>query len=588
MSRSADAPPVLAIGTRVAGRYVVLRLLGQGGMGQVFEVEHDAIGRRFALKILNLNPCTDEVLRRFQREARALGKVTTPRVAQVSDFGVEPGVGPYYVMELLDGETLEDRLEREIRLPVAQAVALAVELAEALHEVHAAGIVHRDLKPSNVGLCRAGAVRVKLLDFGLAAAADGAFLERITRSQEVVGSLPYMAPERFHNAPPSPAVDLYALGVVLYETLTGRLPYDGESAAGIIAAHLNAVPPRLAEAAPGLMIPPAVEAVVGRLLAKDPQDRFVSALAAARALGAAALDPSTPTIDESHAESIAPTFYAPQVEEGGRTIEDPRPPSAGTSPGPFGVDAPGGATLPAVPATYLLSGPVSQPTSLSSALPVHDTGAAPLPATLYAEPAVRPSAFSHGAAWTTGQAVPPATLSPAPPRASAGRSPLLIALAVGAGLLAAVLAGVIVALVATDQGPPASATAPAPVAPAPVEAPAAAVAPAHVTPAPAPLPAAATAATLPPATTPAAADTGAPPPLAAADSGVRSPEAAPDAGARPVATSDQPSPPVGRERPPVRPRPVLPPPEPPPRPVVPTFPPRRPPSGIWDGGVIVE
>ncbi|HBQ11871.1 MAG TPA: serine/threonine protein kinase, partial [Myxococcales bacterium] len=117
--------------------------IGQGGMGEVLEVEHVGLGRRFALKVLRLERWSDELVRRFNREARALARVTTPRVAQVTDFGVDESCGPYYVMELLDGETLEDRLEREGVVSPQEALTICAELCDALSEVHAAGIVHR-------------------------------------------------------------------------------------------------------------------------------------------------------------------------------------------------------------------------------------------------------------------------------------------------------------------------------------------------------------------------------------------------------------------------------------------------------------
>ncbi len=308
--------PLLGPGTWIAERYVVVRILGEGGMGQVFEVEHEALGRHFALKVLNITPCSDETLRRFRREARALGRVTTPRVAQVTDFGVDENLGPYYVMELLDGETLEDRLERVHHLSVSEAIPIAIDLCEALSEVHGTGIIHRDLKPSNVGLTRAGPIRCKLLDFGLAAAVDGTALERITRSQEVVGSLPYMAPERFHNAPLTLSVDLYALGVVLFEMLTGELPFDGTTAAVVINQHLNQSPRAFDEAAPGLQIPGAFGAVVRQLLEKDPTKRFLTAAGAARALQEATIAAPIPTLADENADpSVAVTMLAGSSDE---------------------------------------------------------------------------------------------------------------------------------------------------------------------------------------------------------------------------------------------------------------------------------
>jgi eukaryotic-like serine/threonine-protein kinase len=274
----------LGVGVRVANRYVICRVLGKGGMGHVFEVENDAIGRRFALKILSLSFASDEAIKRFRREAKALGRVSSTRVAQVIDFDVDPALGPFLVMELLDGETLQHRLSRGGRLKVDDAVTLAVELCEALAEVHAAGIVHRDLKPSNVGLPKSGAVRVKLLDFGLAASVDEAFTERLTQSQQFLGTLPYMAPELFHGQPPTHALDLYALGAVIYEMLAGRTPFIGSNPAQYVAQHLASEVPRIESVVTGASVPEWLEGIVRKLLAKDPADRFASAGAVASAL----------------------------------------------------------------------------------------------------------------------------------------------------------------------------------------------------------------------------------------------------------------------------------------------------------------
>jgi len=268
-------------GQTVADRYRVVRVLGQGGMGQVLEVEHHALGRRFALKVLRLERWNDELVRRFNREARALGSVTTPRVAQVTDFGVDSQAGPFYVMELLDGETLEDCLERDGRLPLPRALHVCAELAEALADVHEQGIVHRDLKPSNVGLPNAGPVVVKLLDFGLAASMDDAFLSRITQSQQILGSLPYMAPEQFNGADPAITMDIYAVGVCLYESLTGRLPFLAPNTAAMIHQILSTPVPTLP---PELASVPGLTALLDRLLHKEPTGRFANARAAGAAI----------------------------------------------------------------------------------------------------------------------------------------------------------------------------------------------------------------------------------------------------------------------------------------------------------------
>lgn len=315
--RAPGKPKIVPLepGRRVADRYVVLRIIGEGGMGQVVEVEHISLGRRFALKVLRLSRWNDELVRRFNREARALAKLSTPRVAQVTDFGIDDQTGPFYVMELLDGETLEDRLERDVRLSPRQALTICAELCDALADVHAEGIVHRDLKPSNVGLPDRGPVGVKLLDFGLAASMDDAFLSRITKSQQIIGSLPYMAPEQFNGAEPAASMDLYAVGIVLFETLTGRLPFMAPSTAALIhqilATPVPPLPPELA----GL---PMVQPLLEQLLAKEPEHRFSSATAAAQAirdvlakLGGGAPHPLTRT----PASDMPPTMEAPALEK---------------------------------------------------------------------------------------------------------------------------------------------------------------------------------------------------------------------------------------------------------------------------------
>ena len=276
------------LGAVVAGRYRLNRLLGEGGMGQVFEAEHLALGRLFALKVLRIERWSEELVARFNREARALARISSPRVAQVTDYGVEPSIGPYYVMELVPGETLEKRIERASHLPVDEALHVAAETCEALAEVHDAGIVHRDVKPSNIGLPPTGPVAVKLLDFGLAASVDDSFMQRITQSQQVLGSLPYMAPEQFHGARPIPQMDMYATGVALFEMLAGRLPFKAPSTAALIHQILASPVPSFTQVCPTLGIHPRVEQVVRRLLAKNPSDRFQSAREAAEAIRATA------------------------------------------------------------------------------------------------------------------------------------------------------------------------------------------------------------------------------------------------------------------------------------------------------------
>jgi eukaryotic-like serine/threonine-protein kinase len=275
----------IAVGDRIVGdRYRVRAVKGRGGAGQVFEVENETIGRRFALKILRCNIVSDEQVKRFHREARALGRISSPHVAQVIDFAIDPQIGPYLVMELLDGETLHEVLARRGRLPADEVVTLALELCTALDEVHRVGIVHRDLKPSNVGVPRDGAAGVKLLDFGIAASIDDAFTESLTHSQQFLGTMPYMAPELFQGTSPSPSFDLYAFGVVLFQLLTGKTPYVGATPAVYIQQHLFAPIPRIEDVAPDADVPAWLDDLVYNLLSKQPEQRLPSALAVREAL----------------------------------------------------------------------------------------------------------------------------------------------------------------------------------------------------------------------------------------------------------------------------------------------------------------
>lgn len=278
---SPQAPP-LAVGAVVGERYRIIKEIGGGGMGYVFEAEHIALERRFALKVLRIGHWDEELVRRFEREARALGKISSPRVAQVSDFGVADGVGPYYIMELVPGLSLQQRLD-ESPLAPAEAVEMAIGLCDALEDVHSQGIVHRDLKPANIGL-PGTSIPVKLLDFGLAASIDDAFFTRITQSQQVLGSMPYISPEQFAGARPSVAQDVWALGVVFYEMLTGSLPFEAPSTPALMHRILTAPPALLGD------VPLSLGRALDRLLHKDPELRIKSAAEAGQLLRGIDLD----------------------------------------------------------------------------------------------------------------------------------------------------------------------------------------------------------------------------------------------------------------------------------------------------------
>jgi serine/threonine protein kinase len=216
------------------GRYTLLRPIGRGGMGAVYEAEHVHLGKRVALKTLHAPALAEaESVARFLREGRAAARVRHPHVVDVTDVGVEDGV-PYLVMELLDGEDLAAKLRREGPLPVTEALDLLLPVMAAVDAMHAAGVVHRDLKPENLFLSRAlGRVVPKVLDFGVARPDDA---PRAASSKgDLVGTPFYLSPEQVDGARGDARSDQHALGVVLYECLCGRRPYDAPTLLGLLA-----------------------------------------------------------------------------------------------------------------------------------------------------------------------------------------------------------------------------------------------------------------------------------------------------------------------------------------------------------------
>jgi serine/threonine protein kinase len=257
-------------------RYRLVRMLGSGGMGSVWEAEDQILGRPVAVKVLSESLAAGErAVRRFEREARAAAPLFGPHIAAVYDFGRSEG-RPYIVMELVRGETLADRLAREGPLPPQEAARIAVQVAQALEEAHAAGIVHRDVKLGNVMLTPSG--DVKVMDFGIAAAA---WAERVT-TDLVLGTPSYLAPEQAKSEKTTPASDVYALGAVLYEMVAGRPPFVGDSPVAVALAHVRDDPAPLDQVAEG--VPPNIAAASMAALAKDPADRPSSASAFASML----------------------------------------------------------------------------------------------------------------------------------------------------------------------------------------------------------------------------------------------------------------------------------------------------------------
>jgi serine/threonine-protein kinase len=282
------ATPPVGIGDVIAGKFVVERVIGEGGMGVVVSAQHRELEQRVAIKFL-LTEFAEQGMaaERFRREARAAAKMRGEHVCRVLDVGtLDTGV-PYMVMEYLDGRDLSDELQRRGRLPPEEAVGYVLEACEALAEAHGAGIIHRDLKPANLFLeTRAdGSRRIKVLDFGVSKSLLGLSTGHgaLTKTSSLVGSPLYMSPEQLDSAKDVDGrTDVWSLGVVLYELLTGLTPFHGDSIPQLVAAVLQETPVRLSAQAFGLS--QGLADVVERSLAKSRDQRYVSVVELAQAL----------------------------------------------------------------------------------------------------------------------------------------------------------------------------------------------------------------------------------------------------------------------------------------------------------------
>jgi eukaryotic-like serine/threonine-protein kinase len=262
---------VVAVDRVLGGRYRLLRQLARGGMATVWEAEDNVLTRRVAIKVLHPHLAGDEDFNtRFKREAVAAAGLAHPHVVTTYDTGRDSEVA-YIVMELVEGTTLARLLKQEGPLPVARAVDIAIQVADALECAHAHGVVHRDVKPANILLRPDG--HVKVADFGIAKAAGGGAGD-LTRTGVVLGTAKYLSPEQVSGNPAEATSDVYALGCVLYEMLCGAPPFAGDSELSTAVARLTETPDSLRDRRPE--IPWALEAVVLRALARDPEARFRS------------------------------------------------------------------------------------------------------------------------------------------------------------------------------------------------------------------------------------------------------------------------------------------------------------------------
>jgi serine/threonine-protein kinase len=367
-------------GTCIDGRYEVLALLGEGGMGTVYEVRHIGLDRVFALKVLRKDYARDaELAARFTQEARATGCIRHPNVVAATDFGTLADGRPYFVMEHLVGETLASRLKRERVLSPEEAVPIALAIAEGLEAAHAKGVIHRDLKPENVFLVPTGepagkpALSVKVVDFGAAKLLGGA---RLTKSGFVFGTPHYMAPELVSGKAIDARVDVYALGVMLYQMVTGRLPFEAETYMAVLTQHMFVEPtPPSAICGPSRFGPLApLEAIILRALEKRLDRRYESMRALADALRRLEVEPWSEQAPASFRLDArgASTSSAP-VDDVAGVARPPTPAEAdGASLGPLVMhDAVGeGASDDAAPIPAELDEAAPSPSPATACAPV--------------------------------------------------------------------------------------------------------------------------------------------------------------------------------------------------------------------------
>lgn len=292
------------------GRYALEMLIGSGGMADVYRAKDQLLERTVAVKILHQQYENDtEFIARFQREAKAAARITHPNIVNVYDVGVAEG-RHYIVMEYVPGRTLKERIKEEGALPVPEALRIARQIAGALAQAHLNRLVHCDIKPHNILVMPDGTVKVA--DFGIARAVTESTM---TYNDSIMGSVHYFSPEQASGTTITPKSDVYSLGIVLYEMLVGRVPFDGNTAVSIARKHIDEEPAPLRGFVPG--IPPVVEALVTRMMAKDPVQRPASSalvqdivraeqLVGGETAGAPAFDPdATRVLTAEEAQEIS-------------------------------------------------------------------------------------------------------------------------------------------------------------------------------------------------------------------------------------------------------------------------------------------
>jgi len=261
------------LGSVVDDRYEIASVIGEGGMGIVYAARHRALGKRFALKALRKDLATDrEIAARFVQEARTAASISHPGLVEITDFGKLSTGQPFFVMELLEGQSLAQLIRRGGPVPAARAIEIVRQIAEALGSAHERSIVHRDLKPDNIHVSSAvaGKDHVTIVDFGLAKVIGAS---RLTRAGMVFGTPHYMSPEQAQGDPTDHRADVYALGVVMYEMFTGRVPFEADSYMGVLTKHMYMAPTPPSQLV-GIEKLGVLEDIILRCLEKKPEHRY--------------------------------------------------------------------------------------------------------------------------------------------------------------------------------------------------------------------------------------------------------------------------------------------------------------------------
>ncbi len=318
------------VGREVAGQFRIVKRIGSGGMGSVYQAEQPEMNRHVAIKILHPRYLSrSDLVSRFRREARAMSHLSHPNTARVFLYGQLEDGACYFVMEYLEGRNLAQVVRAEGPMPPERAVPIMTQVCGALDEAHQAGIIHRDLKPENIFLTVQGGIEdyPKVLDFGLAKVtekqmAPGSMI--LTREGMVFGTPEFMSPEQARGQKLDPRSDIYSLGVIVYELLTGKLPFEARQSIEFIQLHANEAPIPLSQRVPGRTFAPALEAAVMKALAKDRDDRYATAQEFGAALEQALKGETSPTPDP-HPAPVKRSADAPPQQLNPQAIVAPPP-----------------------------------------------------------------------------------------------------------------------------------------------------------------------------------------------------------------------------------------------------------------------